>query len=213
MERPDRTVTVVVMGVSGTGKTTIGRELARQQGWEFAEGDQFHPAANVSKMRQGIPLDDDDRWPWLHKIADWIGEQEAAGQGAVVACSALKRTYRDLLASGHPSVWFAHLTAPEAELDRRLRSRPGHYMPASLLPSQLQTLQPLQPDEAGAVFDDSGGVENLIARITAAMPRPEGTAPAGAAAESAAAQPASQPTTPTATAPAAPDATGTGATS
>jgi gluconokinase len=172
MEPNERTLTVVMMGVSGTGKTTIGRALATRQGWPFAEGDQFHPAANVAKMRQGIPLDDDDRWPWLQSIADWIGEREAAGEHAVVACSALKRTYRDLLSSGHPSVWFAHLTAPEAELDRRLRSRPGHYMPASLLPSQLQTLQPLEPDEPGLVVDDAGGPENVVAQIVAALRLP-----------------------------------------
>ena len=183
MERPERTLTVVVMGVSGTGKTTIGKALALQEGWEFAEGDQFHPPANVTKMRQGIPLDDDDRWPWLQAIADWIGEQEAEGTSAVVACSALKRSYRDLLASGHPSVWFAHLTAPEAELDRRLRNRPGHYMPASLLPSQLQTLQPLQPDESGQAFDDAGGVEDVVARIVAAMPRPPASTAPGTPAE------------------------------
>jgi gluconokinase len=183
MERPDRTLTVVVMGVSGTGKTTIGKAIALQEGWEFAEGDQFHPDANVGKMRQGIPLNDDDRWPWLSAIADWIGEQEAAGRSAVVACSALKRSYRDLLCGGHPSVWFAHLTAPEAELDRRLRNRPGHYMPASLLPSQLQTLQPLEPDEPGQAFDDAGGVDDVVARVTAAMPRPPKATTSAAPAE------------------------------
>jgi gluconokinase len=175
-----RTRTVVVMGVSGTGKTVVGGALAAQQGWAFAEGDQFHPAANVSKMRQGIPLEDDDRWPWLQTIADWIGEHEANGRSAVVACSALKRSYRDLLSSGHPSVWFAHLTAPPDELDRRLRSRPGHFMPASLLPSQLATLQPLEADEPGAVFDDAGGVENVVANITAALPPTPDTDPTAA---------------------------------
>jgi len=183
MERPDRTLTVVVMGVSGTGKTTMGKALALQEGWTFAEGDQFHPEANVAKMRQGIPLDDDDRWPWLRKIADWIGEQEAAGNSAVVACSALKRSYRDLLADGHPSVWFAHLTAPEAELDRRLRNRPGHYMPASLLPSQLETLQPLEADEHGETFDDAGGVEDVVRQVTAAMPRPSASTASATPAE------------------------------
>jgi gluconokinase len=131
-------------------------------------------------MRQGIPLDDEDRWPWLQTIADWIGEQEAAGRSAVVACSALKRSYRDLLSSGHPSVWFAHLTAPPDELDRRLRARPGHFMPASLLPSQLATLQPLEADEPGAVFDDAGGVEHVVANITAALPPTPDTDPTSA---------------------------------
>ena len=214
MERPDRTLTVVVMGVSGTGKTTIGKALALQEGWVFAEGDQFHPAANVSKMRQGIPLDDDDRWPWLHAIADWIGEHEAAGHSAVVACSALKRSYRDLLCSGHPSVWFAHLTAPEAELDRRLRNRPGHYMPASLLPSQLQTLQPLQPDESGQAFDDAGGVEDVVARVAAAMPRPPASTAPGTPAEPGRAADVAAATTPGDDRPArSTETTGTGAAS
>jgi gluconokinase len=175
MERNDRTLTVVMMGVSGTGKTTVGSALATRLGWAFAEGDQFHPDANVAKMRQGVPLDDEDRWPWLQSIADWIGEREAAGENAVVACSALKRTYRDLLCSGNPSVWFAHLTASPEELDRRLRTRPGHYMPASLLPSQLQTLQPLEPDEPGTVIDDEGGADVVVAHILDVMPRLPGT--------------------------------------
>jgi gluconokinase len=179
MERPTRTLTVVVMGVSGTGKATIGSALARQEGWEFAEGDQFHPPANVAKMAQGTPLDDDDRWPWLQAIADWIGEQEAAGTNSVVACSALKRSYRDLLCDGHPSVWFAHLTAPDAELERRMRNRAGHYMPASLLPSQLATLQPLEPDEPGRVIEDTGAIDDVVAQVTAAMPK-AGTSATGA---------------------------------
>jgi len=175
MGRDDRTLTIVTMGVSGTGKTTVGHALATRLNWAYAEGDQFHPEANVAKMRQGVPLDDDDRWPWLQAIADWIGERETAGENAVVACSALKRSYRDLLGSGNPSVWFAHLTAPPEELDRRLRNRPGHYMPASLLPSQLQTLQPLEPDEPGTVIDDAGGVEAVVAHILDVMPRLPGT--------------------------------------
>lgn len=150
------TRTVVVMGVSGNGKTTIGKALAERQGWPFAEGDQFHPAENVAKMSQGIPLDDDDRWPWLRTIAEWIGEQEAAGRSAVVACSALKRSYRDLLRAGHPSVWFAHVLVPVPVLEERLRRRTGHYMPPSLLPTQLATLEPLQADERGAEFADQG---------------------------------------------------------
>ena len=166
------TITVVVMGVSGTGKTTAGAALAERGGWAFAEGDDFHPAANVAKMREGVPLTDEDRWPWLRAIADWIGEQEAADRSAVVACSALRRVYRDLLRDGHPSVWFAHLVATEAVLTDRMRRRTGHYMPASLLPSQLATLQPLQPDEPGVAFDDAGGAEHVVDQITAAMPRP-----------------------------------------
>jgi gluconokinase len=164
-------VTVVVMGVSGTGKTTAGMALAALDGWEFAEGDQFHPPANVAKMSHGIPLDDGDREPWLRSIADWIGEQEAAGRNAVVACSALKRSYRELLRGGHPSVWFAHLTAPAQVLGHRMANRPGHYMPASLLPSQLQTLEPLEPDEPGAVIDDNRPKPEVVADIAARLER------------------------------------------
>src|ERR1700712_3264218 len=108
-DQPHATVTVVVMGVSGSGKTTVAKEIARRLGREYAEGDDFHPVHNVEKMRAGIPLTDEDRAPWLHELADWIGEHERMGRSVVVTCSALKRSYRDLLREGHPSVWFAHV--------------------------------------------------------------------------------------------------------
>jgi gluconokinase len=141
------TTTLVVMGVSGSGKTTVATRLAQRLRWVFAEGDDFHPAANVDKMRNGIPLTDQDRWPWLASLADWIGGREAAGQNAVLTCSALKRAYRDVLTDGHPSVRFVHVTATAETIRRRLEQRRGHYMPASLLDSQLATLEPLNPDE------------------------------------------------------------------
>lgn len=137
------------MGVSGSGKTTIAQALVAESGWIFAEGDDFHPTANVEKMSNGHPLDDDDRWPWLRAIADWIGEHEKGGTSTVITCSALKRSYRDLLRRDHGSVWFVHLTLSEEVLADRLQRRKGHYMPASLLTSQLATLQPLEPDEPG----------------------------------------------------------------
>src|SRR3954468_11440272 len=147
-----RTTTIVVMGVSGAGKSTVAAELVSRLGWDFAEGDEFHPPENVEKMRTGHALGDEDRWPCLRRLASWIGEHEAAGTSAVVTCSALKRAYRDLLCDGHPSVWFAHVQA-EAELIRdRVARRSGHYMPGSLLDSQLATLEPLQDDEPGAVI-------------------------------------------------------------
>jgi gluconokinase len=147
-----RTTTIVVMGVSGAGKSTVAAELVGLLGWDFAEGDEFHPPENVAKMRAGIPLDDEDRWPWLRRLAAWIGEHEAAGTNAVVTCSALKRVYRDLLRDGHPSVWFAHVQAASELIRDRVEHRSGHYMPASLLDSQLATLEPLQDDEPGAVI-------------------------------------------------------------
>ncbi|MDX6230956.1 MAG: gluconokinase [Frankiales bacterium] len=165
------TTTIVVMGVSGSGKTTVAAELVARTGWTFAEGDSFHPAANVEKMRAGHPLTDEDRWPWLQAIADWIGEHERAGQNAIVTCSALRRVYRDLLRDGHPSVWFAHISVPESVLNERLTHRQGHYMPAGLLGSQLSTLEPLQPDEPGvtvAAQASPGAVaERILAELSA----------------------------------------------
>src|SRR5919107_184607 len=140
---PPRSTSIVVMGVSGSGKSTVAEGLVERLGWEFAEGDDFHPPANVEKMRSGIPLDDDDRWPWLRTLAAWIGEHEQAGRSVVVTCSALKRSYRDLLRDGHPSVWFAHVTVDPDLLRERIEKRTGHYMPSSLLDSQLDTLEPL----------------------------------------------------------------------
>jgi gluconokinase len=146
-----RTTTIVVMGVSGAGKSTVAAELVSRLGWDFAEGDEFHPPENVEKMRAGHALDDKDRWPWLRRLASWIGDHEAAGASAVVTCSALKRAYRDLLCEGHPSVWFAHVSADPDLIQGRVAHRRHQYMPASLLGSQLSTLEPLQPDEPGAV--------------------------------------------------------------
>jgi gluconokinase len=147
------THTVVVMGVSGVGKTSVAVELARLTGWTYAEGDDFHTQANRDKMASGLPLDDTDRWPWLRRLAGWIGEREAAGESAVVTCSALKRSYRDLLRDGHPSVRFLHLLAPDTLIDARINARTGHYMPPTLLDSQLRTLEPLQDDEPGIGVD------------------------------------------------------------
>jgi gluconokinase len=166
---PPATTTIVVMGVSGSGKSTVAASLVERLGWEFAEGDDFHPAANVEKMRAGIPLDDDDRWPWLRSLAAWIGEHEKAGRNVVVTSSALKRSYRDLLRDGHPSVWFAHVTA-DAELIRdRIEHRAGHYMPASLLDSQLATLEPLADDVPGARVSSAGSPPSVVTELLAAL--------------------------------------------
>ena len=157
------TTTAVVMGVSGSGKTTVARALADRQGWRFAEGDDFHPPANVAKMAAGHPLDDSDRTPWLAALADWIGARERAGESSVLTCSALKRAYRDRLRAGHPSVLFLHVDVPVEVLRERLAQRRGHYMPASLLDSQLATLEPLAADEPGARIDGTGDPEQVVA--------------------------------------------------
>ena len=163
------TTTLVVMGVSGSGKTTIAQLLAERLGWVFAEGDDFHPVANVEKMRAGQPLTDDDRWPWLQALADWIGAREADGDNAVLTCSALKRSYRDVLSHGHPSVRFVHVTVSRATLKARLEHRRGHYMPASLLDSQLATLEPLQPDEPGVTVPGDGTPDDVVADVVARL--------------------------------------------
>ena len=163
------TTTIVVMGVSGSGKSTVAATLVDRLGWEFAEGDDFHPPENVEKMRAGHPLDDDDRWPWLRSLAAWIGEHERAGRSVVVTCSALKRTYRDLLREGHPSVWFAHVTASPELIRDRMEHRTGHYMPASLLDSQLATLQPLGDDEPGARVSGAGSPPSVVTELLAAL--------------------------------------------
>jgi len=156
------TSSIVVMGVSGSGKTTVAVALADRLGWEFAEGDDFHPAENVAKMRAGTPLDDDDRWPWLRRLAAWIGEHEQDGRSVVVTCSALKRSYRDLLREGHPSVWFAHVTVDAELLRDRVGNRTGHYMPPSLLDSQLAALEPLGDDEPGADISGAGSPDTVV---------------------------------------------------
>jgi gluconokinase len=163
------TVTLVVMGVSGSGKTTVAQRVAQRLGWVFAEGDDFHSPANVAKMRAGHPLTDEDRWPWLRTLADWIGAREAAAEDAVLTCSALKRAYRDVLADGHPSVRFVHVTASDDTIRRRLEHRRGHYMPASLLTSQLAALEPLQPDEPGLTLPGDGDPDDVVSDLVARL--------------------------------------------
>jgi gluconokinase len=168
------TTSIVVMGVSGSGKTSVARELERQLGWVYIEGDDLHPEANVAKMASGIPLDDEDRWPWLQRIAEVIGEHEAAGTSIIVTCSALKHAYRDLLRGGHPSVWFAHVHVDHDVLAQRLAARQGHYMPPSLLDSQLATLEPLGDDEPGEVIDGDGPLAETVADLLEDLERERG---------------------------------------
>lgn len=172
---------VVVMGVAGTGKTTIGPLLAARLGVPYAEGDDFHPEANIAKMTAGIPLDDDDRWPWLDAIGAWAHER--AGLGGVVSSSALKRSYRDRLRAAAPGIVFVHLTGDRELIEDRMANRRGHFMPTALLDSQFATLQPLQPDERGVAVDVSGTPEEIAARALAALddldssPQPTRTRP------------------------------------
>jgi gluconokinase len=158
---------VVVMGVAGTGKTTIGPLLAARLGVPYAEGDDFHPPANIAKMSAGTPLDDDDRRPWLDAIGAWAHER--AGHGGVVSSSALKRVYRDRLRAAAPGVVFLHLTGDRALIERRMTERKGHFMPTALLDSQFATLQPLGDDEAGVAVDVSGSPEEITERAVAAL--------------------------------------------
>ena len=170
---------VVLMGVSGSGKTTVGRLLAAALGGEFVEGDDHHPPANVEKMRRGIPLDDADRRPWLEALSRAIGEWLAAGRTVVLACSALKRSYREILRAGRPEVRFIYLQGAPELIRARLAGRRGHYMPPSLLDSQIATLE--EPKSALVIAID-GRPEEIVAQILSALGMPRegsaGSAPA-----------------------------------
>ncbi|MEU5900767.1 MULTISPECIES: gluconokinase [Streptomyces] len=158
---------VVVMGVAGTGKTTIGPLLADRLGVPYAEGDDFHPPENIRKMSSGTPLTDDDRWPWLDAIGSWAHGR--SGLGGVVSSSALKRSYRDRLRAAAPGVVFVHLTGDRALIENRMSHRQGHFMPTALLDSQFATLQPLGADEAGVDVDVSGEPEEIADRAVVAL--------------------------------------------
>lgn len=153
------------MGVSGSGKTTVAVELARRLGWRFAEGDTFHPEANVGKMRAGIPLTDDDRRPWLDAIAAWIRETREKGERCVVACSALRRAYRRRLAAGRDDVCFVYLQGEYDLVAARMARREGHYMPLSLLRSQYETLEEPQTEEHPITVSIERPPQELAARI------------------------------------------------
>lgn len=164
--------TVVVMGVSGVGKTTVADGLRRATGWAFAEGDTFHPPTNVAKMTAGTPLDDQDRLPWLAALRDWIYAHEADGFSSIVTCSALKRSYRDILREGNRSVRFCVLAADGGQLRNRVEHRQGHYMPALLLQSQFDALQPLDDDEPGVTVDAGGSPDDVVRRALDALGLP-----------------------------------------
>lgn len=157
---PDPAALVVVMGVSGCGKTTVGAALAQRLHVPYADADDFHPEANIAKMSAGIPLDDNDRAPWLTALAQWLRAHHQTG--AVLACSALKLSYRDLLRDGNDDVRFVHLHGDREVVARRVAGRPGHFMPVALVDSQFATLEPLTPGERGLTIDFDLPVDDIV---------------------------------------------------
>jgi gluconokinase len=151
---------IVVMGVSGSGKSTVGAALAQRLRVPFADADDFHPPANVAKMTAGEALDDDDRYPWLEAIGEWLARQN--GDGGVMSCSALKRKYREQLRAHCPETLFLHLSGTPEVIGKRQASRPGHFMPASLLASQFETLEPLEADERGVAIDVDQNIDSIV---------------------------------------------------
>jgi len=165
---------LVVMGVSGVGKTTLAKAIAERLGWTFKEGDELHPAANIAKMKAGIPLTDADRWPWLDAVGAWIDDQLSAGRSGVITCSALKRAYRDLLVAGRTQVIFVFDQLGREAAAARIAGRKGHFMPPSLLASQFADLEPPGPDEPVIVVDGAAPVpvqvEAVVRRLAPSTP-------------------------------------------
>lgn len=153
---------LIVMGVSGSGKTTIGEQLAARIGWRYEDADTFHPASNVAKMSAGQPLTDEDRWPWLRAIADEIDRAIAAGERVVIGCSALRRVYRDLLVHGRSDIRIVYLDGTQDLIAGRLGARKGHFMPPGLLTSQFRTLEPPAPDEHAVMVSIDATAETIV---------------------------------------------------
>ncbi len=168
-----KTPVLVIMGVSGCGKSTVAGLLAGRLGWDLAEGDDMHPAANIAKMAAGHPLTDEDRWPWLARVAEWIRAHTTAHRPGIVTCSALKRSYRDVLRGD--DVIFVYLAASRELIARRLAARHGHFMPAALLDSQFAALEPPGPDEQAITVDVSGSPNHTASLIMAALHLPTAT--------------------------------------
>jgi gluconokinase len=160
---------LVVAGVAGSGKTTIGRLMAARLHCEFADGDAFHSKANVAKMEAGIPLTDADRWPWLESIVAWMDERAAAGESAVVACSALRRAYRDVLLSGSAGARMVFLVVPQGDDEVRLAHRAGHFFPQALLESQFAALELPEPAEDVPLVPAEGTPEQTADRVMEAI--------------------------------------------
>jgi gluconokinase len=161
---------LVMMGVSGSGKTTLGQRLAQHLGWAFKEGDELHPAANVAKMRHGVPLNDEDRAPWLAAVGAWIDGWRRAGVSGVITCSALKRAYRRELVRDRAGLRFVILRGPEPLVAARLARRHGHFMPPGLLASQFAALEEPGPEEHAIVVDIGQPLETQLLTVVAALP-------------------------------------------
>lgn len=174
----DAPVHLVVMGVSGTGKTTVALQLEALLGWEFLEGDSLHPRRNVEKMASGHPLTDQDRAPWLQALADWTGVQHTDGLSTVMTCSSLRRSYRNMLTADAPGTFFVHLVGDPELILGRMRAR-QHFMPPTMLESQLKTLEPLEADEVGEEFDVTDPPEVIARRVLERL----GLSPAAASAD------------------------------
>jgi len=156
---------IIVMGVSGVGKTTVAEVLARRLGWEFIDGDAFHPASNVEKMRSGTPLTDEDRWPWFERLAAEIDRRRSAGVRVVIACSALKRAYRAVLVGDRGDVCLVYLRGSRELIMSRLSDRKGHYFPPTLLDSQFAALEEPVPAEQALIFGVEGSIEEIADQI------------------------------------------------
>ncbi len=159
------------MGVSGAGKTTIAKALAERLGAVFQEGDDLHPAKNVAKMKSGVPLSDDDRWPWLERVAAWVDAQREAGRAGVVTCSLLKRSYRRMVIGDRPDVWLLYLHGQKSLIAQHMLRRQGHFMPPGLLDSQFEALEEPAPEEHAIVVEVADSIENVIDQATKAIKR------------------------------------------
>jgi carbohydrate kinase (thermoresistant glucokinase family) len=170
-DQPSAFSALIIMGVSGSGKSTIANALGQKLGWVVEDADQFHPESNVKKMSAGIPLTDDDRWPWLQAIAAEIARKRTSGTSVIMACSALKRTYRDILVQGHRDVRIVYLRGRKELIAERLAARKNHFMPPGLLDSQFRTLEEPTADEHPLVVDIDATVDEIADRIVALLER------------------------------------------
>ena len=178
MPSPAQPVHVIVMGVSGTGKSSVAEARSRELGSRFIEGDALHPESNVRKMAAGTPLTDEDRWPWLDLIVEAMREEAGRGGSLVVTCSALKRSYREVLAANGARTVFVHLAGSRELIASRLGGREGHFFPQALLDSQFDTLEPLRPEENGFTVDVASPLEREVEEILEQLPRYSGDSPA-----------------------------------